>query len=73
MTETALIKINQPYAFAVCQGIELDEQATALLQDNPTTADFIQQLIEQRLYPDAVRFLAPHCLSGDLVGLFVRP
>jgi len=58
MTETNLTKINQKNATAICQGLELDEQATALLQDNPTSALFIQQLIEQRLYPDAVRFLA---------------
>jgi hypothetical protein len=58
MTETNLIKINQQNASAVCHGLELDEQATALLQNNPTSADFIQQLIEQQLYPDAVRFLA---------------
>jgi hypothetical protein len=58
MTETNLTKINQKNATAICQGLELDEQATALLQDNPTSALFMQQLIEQRLYPDAVRFLA---------------
>lgn len=58
MTETKLIKINQHNAAAVCQGVELDEQATTLLQDNPTSTHFIEQLIEQRLYPDAVRFLA---------------
>jgi hypothetical protein len=58
MTETNLTKINQKNATAICQGLELDEQAAALLQDNPTPALFMQQLIEQRLYPDAVRFLA---------------
>lgn len=58
MTEINFIKIKQPNVLDICQGLELDEQATALLQDKPTTADFLQQLIEQKLYPDAVRFLA---------------
>lgn len=58
MTETNLIKIKQTNATAIAQGIEFDEQATALLQDKPTTADYLQQLIALRLYPDAVRFLA---------------
>lgn len=58
MTETNLIKIKQTNATAIAQGIEFDEQATALLQDKPTTTDYLQQLIAQKLYPDAVRFLA---------------
>ncbi len=58
MTEMNFTKIKQPSALAICQGLELDEQATALLQDNPATADYLQQLIALKLYPDAVRFLA---------------
>ncbi len=58
MTETTLIKIKQTNATAIAQGIEFDEQAAALLQDKPSTADYLQQLIAQKLYPDAVRFLA---------------
>lgn len=58
MDETTLIKIKQQNAVFVCQDIELDDQASSLLQGNPTSADFIHQLIEQQLYPDAVRFLA---------------
>lgn len=58
MTEANLIKIKQQNAIAICHGIELDEQANGLLKDNPTSAFYIKQLIEQRLYPDAIRFLA---------------
>ncbi len=58
MTEMNLIKVKQANACDIAQGIELDEQATALLQDKPTTTDYLNQLIAQQLYPDAVRFLA---------------
>ncbi|MEY3760633.1 MAG: hypothetical protein RIR39_2124 [Pseudomonadota bacterium] len=58
MTEITFTKIKPTHALIICQGLELDEQATALLQDNPTTADYLHQLIALKLYPDAVRFLA---------------
>jgi hypothetical protein len=58
MTQITLTKIKQADALAICQGLELEEQATALLEGNPATADYLQQLLEQKLYPDAVRFLA---------------
>ena len=58
MTEISFTKIKQPYALAICQGLEFDEQAAALLEANPTTADYLQQLITLKLYPDAVRVLA---------------
>jgi hypothetical protein len=58
MTEISLIKIKQTNAVDVAQGLELDEQATSLLQDNPVTVDYLNQLIALKLYPDAVRFLA---------------
>ncbi len=58
MTEMNFTKIKQAHALDICQGLELDEQASTLLQDNPTTADYLQQLIALKLHPDAVRFLA---------------
>ena len=58
MAEINLVKIKHPNALAICQGLELEEQATSLLNEFPVTSDFIGQLIEQKLYPDAVRFLA---------------
>ncbi len=58
MTNTDLIKIKQPNAMAICEGIEFEEEATALLKYNPTVISFINELIAQKLYTDAVRFLA---------------
>lgn len=58
MTASNLIKIKQVNANVIVQGVELDEQASALLQTNPTSVDYLQQLLARRLYPDAVRFLA---------------
>ena len=57
-TEIKLGKIKHPNALAICQGFELEEQATLLLNEFPATTDFIGKLLEQKLYPDAVRFLA---------------
>lgn len=58
MTESTLIKIKHVNADTIAQGIGLDEQAAALLQDYPATADYLNQLITLKFYPDAVRFLA---------------
>jgi hypothetical protein len=58
MSETNSVKIKQPNALDICQGLELDEQAAALLQDKLTTSDYLQQLVKLKLYPYAVRFLA---------------
>jgi hypothetical protein len=58
MTESTLIKIKEVNAHVIAQGIGLDEQATALLQDQSTTVDYLNQLIALKFYPDAVRFLA---------------
>ena len=63
MTESTFIKIKQDNANVIVQGIGLDEQATALLQDQTTTVDYLNQLIALKLYPDAVRFLA-HALPN---------
>lgn len=58
MTESTLMKIKQVDANAIAQGIWLEEQASALLQDQPSTVDYLNQLIALKLYPDAVKFLA---------------
>lgn len=58
MTEMNFVKIKQPTASAVCSLVELDEEARQLLQDDTVPAQYLQQLIERELYPDAVRFLA---------------
>ena len=58
MSDINLVKIKHPNALSICQGLELEDQASALLSEFPATTDFIDQLLEQKLYPDAVRFLA---------------
>lgn len=58
MTEARLIKIKHVNADTIAQGIGLNEPAAALLQDYPATADYLNQLIALKFYPDAVRFLA---------------
>lgn len=58
MIEMNFAKIKQPTASAICNLVELDEEARRLLEDDATPAHYLQQLIEKELYPDAVRFLA---------------
>ncbi|MCX7102996.1 MAG: hypothetical protein NTX38_16325 [Methylobacter sp.] len=58
MTEKIFTKIKQSNALEICKGLDMDKQAIELLQDNPTTVSFLDQLIAQKLYPDAIRFLA---------------
>lgn len=58
MIEMNFAKIKQSTASAICNLVELDEQAMQLLQDDAAPAQYLQQLIEKELYPDAVRFLA---------------
>jgi hypothetical protein len=58
MIDMNFIKIKQPTASAICNLVELDEEAKQLLQDDAAPAQYFQQLIEKELYPDAVRFLA---------------
>lgn len=54
----SLKKVLAPKAALICQDIELDQQARAGLAADPSPPDFLQSLIAQKLYPDAVRFLA---------------
>ena len=58
MTEPTFIKIKQAQALAICNDFDLSAPALALLPEFPGTADFLQQLIAQQHYPDAVRLLA---------------
>jgi len=58
MSEKNLVKIKHPTAVSVCSGLELEGEALQLLTDATTPADYLSQLIEKELYPDAVRFLA---------------
>ncbi|MCQ8104785.1 hypothetical protein NP590_11765 [Methylomonas sp. SURF-2] len=54
----SLNKVLAPKAALVCQDIELDQAAQACLATDPVPVDFLRSLIQQQLYPDAVRFLA---------------
>jgi hypothetical protein len=56
--EQRFIKITQANAQRLCQTIELNETAKTLLEVNPTSADYLQQLVDEELYTDAVKVLA---------------
>ena len=58
VAEQSFTKITQANAQLLCQAFELDEAASALLSDNPSSAAYIQRLIEHALYTDAVKVLA---------------
>lgn len=53
-----LSKIKLATAAVICKTVELDQEALQLLQDDTVPADYLQQLIENELFPDAVRFLS---------------
>jgi hypothetical protein len=52
------VKIKQNLATDVAKALELGAEATLLLDPNLLPAEFLNQLLEKELYPDAVRFLA---------------
>lgn len=53
-----LNKVLIPKAALVCQDIDLEQAARDCLAADPEPVLFLQSLIKQQLYPDAVRFLA---------------
>jgi len=53
-----LNKVVESKASAICQDIELDQQALSYLNPEVNTVDFLNTLIDLKLYPDAVKFLA---------------
>jgi len=58
MTEPVFTKITATNAASVCRDIDLDEEARRLLSPEISPADFLRLLMENALYPDAVKFLA---------------
>lgn len=54
----SLNKVVIPKAALICQDIELDQPAQALLASDPVPLDFLRALSANNLYSDAVRFLA---------------
>lgn len=53
-----LRKVTNSHAVAICKDIQLDEEALAHLTVELSPIAFLQVLLGQQLYPDAVRFLA---------------
>lgn len=58
MDNAELVKISAKSANIVCQQIELEDEARQLLNPEYSPAQYLQVLIEQKQYPDAIRFLA---------------
>ncbi len=56
--EINFTKIKASHAQEICEEIDLSEQAVTLLQNNPTAAHYLQELITLEYYVDAVYFLA---------------
>lgn len=54
----SLTKVTIPKASVICQDIELESQAKIFLEADPGPVEFLNALLAQQLYPDAVRFLA---------------
>ncbi|QPK63328.1 hypothetical protein IVG45_21420 [Methylomonas sp. LL1] len=54
----SLKKVSILKAALICQDIELDQPALSCLQSDPGPVEFLNALLAQQLYPDAVRFLA---------------
>ncbi len=51
-------KMTQPLAAAIAESLELSDEAMQLLTESIAPNDYLQQLIENALYIDAVNFLA---------------
>ncbi len=58
MTELNFIKIKQPEATLITKDLELSSDANVLLTLEITPAQYIQKLIEKKLFVDAIKFLA---------------
>src|SRR5574343_1618166 len=53
-----LNKVLIPKAALICQDIDLEQTARDCLVKDPEPVVFLQALITQQCYPDAIRFLA---------------
>jgi hypothetical protein len=58
MTELKFTKVTEIYAQDICQKLELSDEATQLLTQDLSPAAYLEKLIAEELFPDAVRFLA---------------
>lgn len=57
-TAVSLRKVTMPTAAQICRDIQLEPEALRCLADDLAPAAFLRNLIELKLFPDAVRFLA---------------
>ncbi len=55
---TELAKVEAKTAMIIGQMIELEDEARNLLKDSQTPGAYIQLLQDNKMYPDAIRFLA---------------
>lgn len=53
-----LKKVSIPKALLICQDIDLGKEATQLLTSDPSPAEFLNSLIDQQFYIDAIKFMA---------------
>jgi len=58
MTELNFTKMVQPRAMPIAVFLDLTDEAKAVLLDDMTPEQYVQQLMEKALYPDAILFLA---------------
>lgn len=57
-TDVAVGPAEAPRARDICDGLELTDPARLLLGGNPTSPDYAGQLVQEKLYDDAIQFLA---------------
>ncbi|TPQ27301.1 hypothetical protein PL263_12880 [Methylomonas sp. EFPC3] len=57
-TAVSLRKVTMPTAAQICRDIQLEPDALRCLAEDLAPAAFLRNLIELKLFPDAVRFLA---------------
>jgi len=58
MADMNFVKIKQPTAMEICKSVEMGVEARQLLQNAALPSEYLQQLLDHELYPDAIRFLA---------------
>jgi len=58
MTEMNFIKVTQPKAGSITVELDLTEEAKALLIQEMSPAEYVQNLIDSTLYADAIMFLS---------------
>lgn len=58
MSQKQFKKVKEAKAAEVCQRVELEQEAAAILNEQQSPEEFLEQLIGKALYPDAIRFLS---------------